>query len=462
MSNLNVRGFIGSKDFYRQTLAIALPIMIQNFITNFVSMLDNLMVGAVGTEQMSGVSIDNQLIFIFNLALFGVLSGAGIFTAQYHGKEDTDGVRYTLRYKAISAMLLFSVAVTVFAVFKENLISLYLHDGEMQGSVDLTMKFAKQYFNIILLGLFPFAVSQVVASTLRETGETVAPMVMGFVAVFTNCSLNYVLIFGKLGMPILGIRGAAIATVVSRYVECICIVIYAIVKRERFPYIKGAFSSLRIPRKLTGTITVKALPLLMNEFFWSLGMSLLTMGYSMHGINVVAGTSISSTVMNLFNIAFLSLGSSIGIIVGKQLGAGKFEDAVDTNRKLTAFSFAVAVGIGIIVLLSGGAIPMLYRTNEASKMYASYFIRVSGCFLPFVSISNASYFTLRSGGKTWLTILFDSVFVMCLWVPFVFILYWAGLSIWIVYPLVQSLEILKALLGVFLVRKRVWVRNIVE
>lgn len=454
--------YIGSKEFYKSTLIIALPIMIQNFITNFVSMLDNLMVGAVGTEQMSGVSIDNQLIFIYNLAIFGIISGAGIFTAQFHGKDDTDGIRYTFRYKFVSAVCICAVAIFIFAFFKEQLISLYLHDSETEGDIAATLNFAEQYMKIILWGLFPFAISQVFAGTLRETGETVAPMVTGFVAVFTNCFLNYVLIFGKFGAPVLGVKGAAIATVASRYAECICIIIYSVKKKNRFTYFHNSLRSIYIPKKLTGQITLSAMPLLLNEFFWSLGISLLSMGYSLHGINVVAGYSITSTVMNLFNIAFLSLGSSIGIIVGKQLGANAFDEAVDTVRKMIAFCVAVSVFISIIVFVTGNYIPLLYKTNEASKEYASYFIRVSGFFLPAISIANACYFTLRSGGKTWITVLFDSVFVMCVSVPAVFILYRLNLNIYVIFPIVQSLEILKAIFGTVLLRKRLWLNNIVE
>lgn len=461
MHKLRTR-YIGTKAFYKETLAIALPIMIQNFITNLVNMLDNLMVGAVGTEQMSGVSIDNQLIFIYNIAVFGIVSGAGIFTAQYHGKADTDGIRYTLRYKMISSVSLCAVAIFVFCAFDRSLISLYLHDGESQGNLEATLSFAQQYFRIIVWGLLPFAVSQAFSSTLRETGETVAPMIMGFVAVVTNCVFNYILIFGKFGAPVLGVRGAAAATVLSRYVECICIVIYAVRKKKRFEYIDGSFRSLRIPKKLAGQITLKAAPLLLNEFFWSLGMSLLSMGYSLHGINVVAGYSISSTVMNLFNIAFLSLGSSIGIIVGKQLGAGKFDEAVDTTGKMVVFCTAVSLLISAIVIGTGNYVPMIYKTNEASKEYAGYFIRTCGFFLPAVSIANASYFTLRSGGKTWLTVLFDSVYIMCVSVPAVFILYKMNLSIWTIFPIIQALEIIKAVFGIILLRKRIWVNNIVD
>ncbi len=455
--------FVGDKAFYKMTLTVAVPIMIQNFITNFVSMLDNLMVGSLGTEQMSGVSIVNQLIFVFGLAIFGALSGAGIFTAQFYGKNDNDGIRYTLRYKLIASVLLFAIALVVFILFDDNLINLYLHESDDSGDISLTLNYAKDYLKVILWGLLPFCIAQIFSSTLRETGETVAPMVAGFIAVLTNCAFNWVLIFGKLGFPALGVVGAAIATVISRYVECGIIIIYVVKKKYRFTYFKGAFRSFLIPKKIFKDITLKGMPLLFNEFFWSLGMSLLSMAYSLYGISVVAGYSISSTVMNLANIAFISLGSSIGIIVGKQLGANKFKEAVDTDRKLITFSAFLSAVIGIGVFLVGDKIPLLYNTTEESKELAGYFIKVCSLFIPVHSFANATYFTIRSGGKTLVTFLMDSVFIMCISVPIAFSLYYVfKLPIWTTFFIVQCIDIIKVIIGLLLVKKKVWLNNIVE
>lgn len=458
-----IKKFVGDKAFYKMTLAVAVPIMIQNFITNFVSMLDNLMVGALGTEQMSGVSIVNQLIFIFSLAIFGALSGAGIFTAQFYGKNDTDGIRYTLRYKVIVSVLIFAAAMAIFIYFDDILINLYLHESDDSGNITLTLGYAKDYLKVILWGLFPFCIAQIFSSTLRETGETVAPMVAGFIAVLTNCAFNWVLIFGKLGFPALGVVGAAIATDISRYVECAVIIIYIIKKKYRFTYFKGAFRSFSMPKKVFKDITFKGMPLLFNEFFWSLGMSLLSMAYSLYGISVVAGYSISSTVMNLANIAFISLGSSIGIIIGKQLGANKFKEAVDTDRKLIAFSAFLSAVIGVIVFLIGDKIPLLYNTTEESKELAGYFIRVCALFIPVHSFANATYFTIRSGGKTLVTFLMDSVFIMCVSVPIAFSLFYIfNLSIWQTFFIVQCIDIIKVIIGLILVKKKVWLNNIVS
>ncbi|MBO5462856.1 MAG: MATE family efflux transporter [Clostridia bacterium] len=460
---MTLKKYFGDKNFYKTVMSVAVPIMIQNFITNFVSMLDNLMVGSLGTEQMSGVSIVNQLIFVFNLAVFGALSGAGIFTAQFFGKNDPDGIRYTIRYKVIVTLLLFGVAIFIFNVFEEPLINMFLHESDANADVALTLEFAKKYLKTILWGIFPFCVAQIFSSTLRETGETVAPMVAGFIAVLTNCLFNWVLIFGKLGFPQLGVQGAAIATNISRYVECAVIIVFVILKRKKFTYFKGVFRSFGIPKKVFKDITVKGMPLLFNEFFWSLGMSLLSVAYSLHGIDVVAGYSISSTVMNLANIAFISLGSSIGIIIGKQLGANEFEKAYDTDRKLITFSVVLSIGIGVIVFLISDKIPLLYNVSDASKEYAAFFIKVCSIFIPVHAFANASYFTIRSGGKTLVTFLMDSVFIMCINVPVAFALFYAfHLSIWVIFPIVQAIDIIKVIIGMTLVKKKVWLNNIVE
>ncbi len=457
-----IKKYIGTKDFYKATLTVAVPIMIQNFITNFVSMLDNLMVGSLGTEQMSGVAVVNQLLFICNLAIFGALSGAGIFTAQFYGKDDNDGIRYTVRYKILSVTLLVAAFVALLMFFDEPLINLFLHEADESADPLLTLDYGKKYLAVMIVGLVPFAAAQTVSSTLRETGETVAPMAAGFIAVLTNCLFNYILIFGKFGAPALGVVGAAIATVISRFVELAIIVVYIIRKRSRFVYVKGLFKSFKIPKAVFKVITVKGMPLLFNEFMWSSGMSLLSVAYSLHGISVVAGYSISSTVMNLSNIAFLSLGSSIGIIVGKLLGAGKFDEAIDTARKLIAFSVTISACISVIVFSIGGLVPKLYNTSDESKAFAAYFIKVSAFIAPIDAFANASYFTIRSGGKTFITFLMDSVFVLAINVPAAFLLYYVfGVSIWVAFPVVNSLFLLKDVFGYILLKKRVWVNNIV-
>ncbi len=199
--------FIGSKSFYKMVLLIAVPIMVQNGITNFVSLLDNIMIGQVGTQQMSGAAIVNQLIFVYNLCMFGGVSGAGIFTAQYFGQGNDEGVRQTMRFKFWMALAVTGFTVLLFTGCGTFLIRSYLKGEGSAQDAAATLMYGKQYLYLMLAGLPAFAVVQVYASTLRECGKTILPMKAGIIAVFVNLVFNYLLIYGKLGMPELGVSG---------------------------------------------------------------------------------------------------------------------------------------------------------------------------------------------------------------------------------------------------------------
>ncbi len=459
---MKLNKYIGDRAFYKMTLTVALPIMAQNFISSLVNVFDNLMVGSLGTEQMSGVSIVNQLIFIYNLAIFGAMSGIGIFTAQYYGKGDSEGIRHTLRFKVIVGLLISLSAVGLLFFFHDQLISLFLHETGDGGDLAATLAFGKDYLYIMLLGLIPFALTQSFADTMRQTGNTVAPMMTSLTAVVTNCILNYILIFGKLSFPAMGVKGAAIATVISRLLEPIILILYIILHRSRFPYIQGAFKSLYVPGDRVKSFIIKGMPLFINEVLWSAGMSMLSVAFSLHGLNVVAANSIASTVFNLFSIGCLSMGSTIGIISGQYLGAGEHEKAIDAVRKLIFFSVMMGIFLGVLLFFGGGLITGLYKTAEESKALAAYFLKVDGCILPLVAFANAAYFTLRSGGRTFITFLFDSVFMWVCSVPVAFALYYVfHLEIHVLFAIVQSLDLIKCIVGSVMIKKRLWVRTIV-
>ena len=187
--------FIGDKNFYRKLLVLVFPIIIQQGITCFVSLVDNVMVGRLGTESMSGVAIVNQLLYVFNLAIFGGVSGASIYGAQFFGKGDHDGVRSAFRFKIIFSVVVTVVAAVGLTIWKEPLISLFLTESVSGGNIAYTLSEAKDYLRIMMFGMIPFAFSQTYASTLRETGETFSPMAASCIAILLNLLLNYCFIF---------------------------------------------------------------------------------------------------------------------------------------------------------------------------------------------------------------------------------------------------------------------------
>jgi putative MATE family efflux protein len=315
----------------------------------------------------------------------------------------------------------------------------------------------------MLIGLVPAALSMCYAFSLRETGETFVPMVASGSAVLINLLFNWLLIFGKLGFPALGVLGAAIATVISRFAELAIIVTYAHTHTKRFPFFKGVCRSLYVPGALAKQIVLKGTPLLLNEAFWSLGMTTMMQCYSMRGISAVAALNISSTVSNLFNIVFMSIGSSIGIIVGNLLGANKLEEAKDTDRKIIALSVCTCLFFGVALAVAAPFIPRLYNTGDEVKTLATRFLWVSACMMPFNAFTHACYFTLRSGGQTRITMLFDSCFVWAICIPVAFVLSrFTALPILPLYIVCCSLELIKCVIGFLLVKSNRWVVNIVR
>ena len=455
--------YIGDRSFYRRLFSVMTPVLIQNVITNFVSLLDNLMVGQVGTEPMSGVAIVNQLLFVFILCIFGGLAGAGIFTAQYYGKGDEDGVRHTFRIKlavALGSVVLFTA---IFLTADEPLIRLFLHEGEESLDLEATLDYGRAYLRVMLLQLPLFALGQVYSSTLRESGETVLPMKAGIVAVFVNLLGNWILIFGNLGAPAMGVVGAAAATVISRVVELAIVVVWTHRHSAQHPFIQGAWRSPRVPGELVRRVAVMGTPLLLNEVLWSAGMAVLSQCYSRRGLEVVSAMNISNTVSELFFCAFFSMGSTISIMIGQLLGAGELERAVDEDRKLTAFAVALCTVVGAVMAVLAPLVPQLYNTTDLVKRLAGSFLLVTSAMMPVNAYTNSCYFTLRSGGKTVITFLFDSAFVWVLSIPAAFCLArFTDLPILTIYILICALDLIKCVLGFFMVRSRKWVNNLVN
>ncbi len=454
--------FIGDKAFYQHVLFLAVPMIIQNAITNFVSFLDNIMVGQIGTEQMSGVAIVNQLMFVFNICIFGGVSGAGIFGTQFFGKGDYEGQKYTFRFKMYACLGITAIALLLFGFADTQLISLYLSDNGSIGDISMALQYGREYLAIMLIGLIPFAVGQTYINTIRESGQTLIPMIASVSAVVTNLVLDYILIFGIFGFPAMGVKGAAIATVIARFIECFIVVLWTHTHTALNPYIVGAYKSFKIPGNILRDVLKKGAPLMFNEMFWAGGMAVISQCYAYRGLEVVAAQNISSTISNLFNIVYIQLGGCISIVVGQLLGAGKIKEAKDTDTKMIFFSVFCCSIVSVIMVLLGGLFPSIYNTEESIKELAKSFIIISALAMPLCAFCHCAYFTLRSGGKTIVTFLFDSVYTWVLVIPFAFTLSrFTTLPITTVFFLVQFTEIIKVILGFFMVRSGVWLQNIV-
>lgn len=456
--------FIGSKAFYASVIALIIPMIVQQGITQFVNLLDNVMVGRLGTAPMSGVAIVNQIIFIFNLTIFGGLSGASIFGAQFYGKGDREGLRDTFRFRLLFSIAVLAIGIVLFLLFGEQFISLYLDkDASSPAELAATLEHAKDYMYIMLWGLFPFVIVQCYSSVLRDAGETVQPMIASVISIFVNLILNYLLIFGSLGFPEMGVAGAALATVIARYLEMGYLLFGTYSRLHKFPFLRGAFSSMRISMSLVKKIAITGTPLLLNESLWSLGMTMINICYAARGLTAVAATNISGTVWNLFSLLMMAMGNAVSIMSGQMLGANDIEGAKDTVRKLITFCIALNIVMGGLIVAVSPAVPYLYNTEDIVRQTATKLLIICGVMLPVTSFVHCSYFTIRSGGRTFITFLFDCVFAWAICLPIAyFTTAFTTLTIVGVYMCVQSADLIKAAIGAVMIKSGIWAKNVVN
>ena len=455
--------YVGDRAFYKMVLTIAVPMMVQNGISNFVNLLDNLMIGRVGTNALSGVAIANQIMFVYYLLIFGATAGVGIFTAQYYGLGDVDGVRETFRFKIVVNIFLSALSILILYLYSEPLIGLFLKGEGAPSDAAETLSIGLDYMYIMLIGLIPVGISNAYAGTLKDIGQTKVPMIASFAAILVNLAGNALLIYGLLGFPALGAAGAAIATVISRFVELGILAVYTASHKTNYPFIIGAFKHFSVPVRMVKKYVLKSLPLVANESLWALGTTTMNQCYSFRSLEAVAAMNIQSTIWNLMGVSFLAMGEAVGIVVGQILGSGKIDKAKDYARKMIAFTIFWGVLFGIGMVIIAPYFPLLYKTSDSIRSMAASFIVISGIFMPVGACLHAAYFTIRSGGNTVITMLFDSCFMWVLCVPTAFILSrYTGLSVFYMLLIIQSLDLIKCLIGILMVRSGIWAKNIVK
>ena len=288
-------------------------------------------------------------------------------------------------------------------------------------------------------------------------------MVAGIVAVFVNLFFNYVLIFGHFGAPAMGVMGAAVATVISRYVELFIIVIWTHTNTAKVPFIQGVFRSLYIPGSLVKRVTFKGMPMLINEALWSGGEATINQLYSTRGLDVVPAVNITSTIFNLSSVVVMSMGVAVGIIMGQLQGASLSKEKLwDANRKLTGMTVTAGVVFGGLLAAISGLFPMIYNTTDSVRQLSTIMILICGIFLPAVAYVHCVYFTMRSGGKTWITFFFDGGYSWLFIIPVASILcYVFGGSILTVYIFCRGgAYLVKCVMGYFMLRRGTWIHNL--
>ena len=469
-----LRKFIGARAFYRSVLIILLPLVIQQGITSAVNLLDNLMVGSLGEESLSAVSVVNQILMVFNLTIFGGLSGVSIFGAQYAGKGDTDGMRQSFRAKLYFGAAVVVIGVALLWGMGETFIGMFL-EGEVDAArAAYALSEGLDYLHIMLWGLLPFTLVQAYAGSMREMGKTVATMVGSVIAILANLVLNFLLIYETREMSVfgltftmwgagMGVRGAALATVIARFVEMIFVLVYAHLHQNRYVFLRGAYRNGYVPLHLLKRIAVTGTPLMLNEVLWSLGMTFINQCYSTRGMTALAALNITSTAWNLFCIIMFAMGNAVSIMVGQQLGQGDKKGARDTDAKLIFITVVSHILLGGLLALCSGVIPTWFAVTDEARALAARTLVIAGLALPIHAFLHATYFTIRSGGKTFITFLFDSVYTWCVPAVLAFVLSrYTEVDVVTMYFAIQFIDVVKLVIGLLMLRSDFWANNVVD
>lgn len=447
------RLFITEKNFYRNMLVLSLPIVLQNLISNGLAIADNIMVGSLGEVAISSVTQANQITFVLNLFLFGLGSGSSVLIAQYWGKRDTVNIGHVMGI----SLLISGAFSLVFAfgalVFPESLMSIYTNEPALieQGA---------RYLRLVGISYLPAALSSCLMINMRSIEKPAVAMCVTFGSFCINVFLNWCLIFGKLGFPALGVRGAAIATTVARFFEMGAIFLYVFrIDKVLKVRLQNLFP---VPKDLFRDFRHYCTPVIFNESLWGIGFSVASMIFGRLGISSVTAYSLARVLENLMLVFGASTGAACGVLVGKALGVGDTERAKATARTMLVMNSGIGLFFGLITLSIRPLFLSFYNLEPATYEIANKLIFTMACYMFVKAFTYCMIIgTLRAGGDTRFAMVIDIVFLWCVSIPLVafaaFVLHW---PVYFVYPLLMVDEVLKSIIALRRFHSDKWMRNV--
>lgn len=441
--------------FYSKLLTIALPIALQNLISSSLNMVDTVMIGRLGEVEIAAVGLANQYFFLLVLLLFGINSGGAIFVSQFWGKRDLTNIK-----KVLGITMLFgggiSLVFAALAFFTPNVILRVFTDDQT------VMNLGSQYLKIVSLSYLLTAISFAFSFALRSIGQAKLPMVISVISLITNTILNYVLIFGFLGFPEMGVRGAAMATLISRGVEITTLLL--IIYGQKMEVAGKLSEMISIPKSLLKTYFNTGMPVILNEGLWSLGVTMYSISYARISTEAIASVQIANTVSSIFMVAAFGLGNACAVMIGNSIGANKEEEAIVYSKRFTVLSPIFGTILGIMLFISAPYILKLYNISDTVYYNAKNILMIMSFFLTFRIFNTILIIgILRGGGDTKYSLFLEMGCVWFFGVPMAFIgAHVLKLPVYWVVAIVSCEEVVKAIIGYPRVASRKWVKNIVE
>ncbi len=434
---------------------MALPIALQSLITSSLNLLDNLMVGSLGEVDLAAVGLSTQLFFVHLGVMFGFASGSSAFMAQFWGKKDLVSIRKVVGF---AVLVCFSISMLFFlpaVLIPEKVLRLFTDIPEV---IDL----GKDFVRIAAICFLTLGITYPLSASLRATQQTSIPLKISAVIFSINTVLNFILIFGYFGAPAMGVKGAATATAIARLTE-LCLYLYVIFVRKNL--LSGKFGEFfGWARPMVTRILITAVPVVINETMWSLGMATYNAAYGRMGITEFAAVQASNTLNTLFILAIFSLGDALLILVGQRIGMGQMDYAFALAKRLLRIGFFVGIVSGGLLILTSRFIILLFNFTAEGQRYALFILCIYGAFMPLKVYSGLNIVgTFRCGGDTRFAMCVEVGSVWLIGVPLVFFgALYLSLPIYFVVLMAQTEEVVKIIICRMRFCSKKWLNNLVH
>jgi putative MATE family efflux protein len=452
---MRFRELFSDKQFYKTLFTIAIPIMLQNLVNSFVNMIDTVMIGRLGTIEIAAVGLGNQVFFFFSIILFGICSGGAIFTAQFWGKKDIQGIRKNTGFCIIlncSVALVFTVLILL---APEKIIGIYTRDPAV-------IEVGTGYLRNLVPCFIPFGINFAFIITLRSVEKVRLAMVTTVMALSINITLNYFFIFGTGPFPAMGVIGAARATVIARFSEMIILVTIS--------YIKGyaPAGNLRELTNFSGGFIARFFritsPVILNEALWSMGVTFQNIIFARTNTDAIAAFNITSTFSQLTWVIFIGLGNGGAVLIGKKIGEGEEKTARDYADRIAVFNTLLGAGAAIILFSLSRLMPLIFNVNPQVLTYTTSMFIILCLTYPFRSFNMSMVVGIcRAGGDTVFCAIYDLVFMWLVTLPvaavasFIF-----HAPVWLLYLCVCSEDFFKTIFGLWRLKSGRWLHNVTE
>ena len=450
----NLKNIAEDKKFIRKAIAITIPIALQALLNTSLNLVDTVMIGSLGQTSIAAVGLANKVFFVFTLLLFGIVSGSSILTAQYFGKNDIKNIRRVLGISLIMGLIGSIIFVIPSLICPEIVMSIFTPNEN-------TIKIGASYLAIVAISYPLTAITNVYVALLRGVNQVKAPVLITLICICIKVGLNYILIFGHLGVPALGVQGEAIATLIARTVECICIL--SLVYFEKGPAAAKIKELISFNKKFVKLFLKTVTPVVTNEFMWGLGVTMYSLVYGRMGDDAVAAITITQTVEQIITAIFQGTSAATAVILGNELGANKLEDAKIHGKYFLILQFIFALIMAMICFVIRNPLITLFNVTGIVANNISICLIVFILYLPFKTFNWVNIVgILRSGGDTKAALMLDITGVWCVGIP---LAYLGGivfrLPIYFVYAMVTLEEVYKFILGFRRYKKKVWLKNLV-